>query len=193
VTADEFQARRDEILAQYETDLKKVEMTLERFRRGGGALFESLPTVEEARQKRDRALAEVRKDEIEQLELERLRREVRGGVARSENEPQEFPASNDPPGLKRTPGPDPDFHERGTIAAALDELRRTNSVTEAMKVSDLSDKDVLRVEKIAGLQLFRLDGGQLWVQPEKVQQRGRMVALRVLRMDSDGPRWVDPA
>jgi hypothetical protein len=100
--------------------------------------------------------------------------------------------SNDPPGLRRAPGPDPEFHERRTIAVALDELLRGRAVAAAVKASGLNNKDVLRVEKIEHLRWFRLDGGELWIHPTKVQQRGKLVALRILRVDLDGPRWVDP-
>jgi hypothetical protein len=118
-----------------------------------------------------------------------------GRLPRLDNEPDEAeptPETNDPPGLRRTPGPPAEFHEREAIAAALDTLHRTRSVTEAMEASGLNNKDVLRAEKIKRRQLFRLDGTELWVHPEKVRQRGGLVALRVMRVDADGPKWVDP-
>ena len=100
------------------------------------------------------------------------------------------PRSNDPPGMKRQPGPDPAFHEPEVIGAALGALKTGGVLIYAVKVSGMHEKDVLRAEKPHRWKLLRWDGATLWADEKRVRQRAGKIALRVL--SGDEAEWLDP-
>jgi hypothetical protein len=186
-------ARVAEIHAKYEECMKNWGRYLANAARIGVTGVPCDP--EGCARRRDKALKEQRDDFLGKaaaLETEQRLSGIRRPTPEDERGAPVIPVANDPPGLRRTPGPDPEFHERGTIAAALLELHHSRSVKAAVDASGLGNKDVLRAEQIERLKGFRLDGTTLWVHPKKVQMRDGKFALRVLHVDGDGPRWADP-
>jgi hypothetical protein len=104
-------------------------------------------------------------------------------------EAQPAPVSNDPPGVKKHPGPEETFHEPLVIREAL-VAKFTGTYEDAMSASGLNDKDVARVERMHHMNLWKRDGEKLVADPVRVRQRDGKIALKVL--SDDGTEWLDP-
>lgn len=163
-----------------EEEEKARELALARLRK-----HEEREREQREREAQARAEREAEMDELRRLQLERERHEA------AQRRASATPRSNDPPGLRKHPGPEERFHDLDVIARAIGaKVTRKETFEEAMAASGLNQKDVARVERMYLLDLFKRNGNTLVPDPVRVRQRDGRIALRVL--SDDGLEWLDP-
>jgi hypothetical protein len=147
--------------------------------------FPEYPQAE--RDELERRLRELPPESVETRYMRAMAETLENREREDESRPS---ASNDRPGIKRKPGPEPTFHDGADIGTALAAL--SDGVESASRSSGLNKKDVLRGEQLQRWGFLRWDYATLWADPERVWQRDGKVALRLLVKGAEGLEWVDP-